>query len=83
MVLDKIFRFLDVFSVLVRSLTSVGGGDKVENCLHDPSTLSQSVFCFLDFSRFFGFGQNAAKLGVCKNPTLTGSLSEMETQPLN
>ena len=24
---------------------------------------------------FLGFGQNAAKLGVCKNPTLTGSLS--------
>ena len=67
LVLDKIFRFLDVF---------FGFGqepDICKNCLHDTSTFPESVFCF-------GCGQNAAKLGVCKNPTLTGSLSEKETK---
>ena len=57
----RIFRFLDVPDICK-------GGGKVENCLHDTSTLSQNHF-------FLGFGQSAAKLGVCKNPTLTGSLS--------
>ena len=34
------------------------------------SLFLKSVFLF-----FLGFGQNAAKLSVCKNPPLTGSLS--------
>ena len=42
MVLDKIFRFLDVFSVLGQEPDICKGG-KVENCLHDTSTLSQNL----------------------------------------
>ena len=58
------------FSVLDRSLTSVGGGGKVENCLHDPSTLSHfflisQVFRFLpECSEIRCVQKPNAKLGV-------------------
>ena len=58
MVLDKIFRFLDVFSVLGQEPDICKGG-KVENCLHDTSTPES-----FDFSMFFfGFGQEP---DICK-----------------
>ena len=62
----RIFRFFNVFFGFGQEPDICKGGGKVENCLHDSSTLSQNPFCFL------GFGQNAAKLGVCKTQRSQG-----------
>ena len=40
----RIFRFLDVFSGFGQEPDICKGGGKVENCLHDTSTLSQNPF---------------------------------------
>ena len=50
-------------------LTSArGGGVRWRTVCVIPAHCPRILF-------FLGFGQIAAKLGVCKNPTLTGSLS--------
>ena len=45
----RIFRFLDVFFRFWTGAWHLQGGGKVENCLHDTSTLSQNSF----FPRFW------------------------------
>ena len=48
-----------------RSLTSVGGGGKVENCLHDPSTLSHF---FKKISQVFRFWPECSKIRCVQKP---------------
>ena len=81
-------RFLSVFGKNISNSRFFSSGfgqepdicrrrGKVETACMTPAHCPRTFFVPFSISQVvFGFGQNAANLGVCKNPTLTGSLSE-------